>query len=149
MSVTIEKPNSSGRKKRGLINWEKWAWIYMRASGILLVILIFGHLFVNLMVGEGVKAVDFAFVAGKFTDPFWVVWDTAMLWLALIHGANGMRTLVNDYAVQVRTRLILHGALVVSTAALLILGTLTIYAFDPCPADAPSELLPSFCAEVM
>jgi len=149
MSVTIEKPNSSGRKERGLINWEKWAWIYMRASGILLVILIFGHLFVNLMVGEGVKAVDFAFVAGKFTDPFWVVWDTAMLWLALIHGANGMRTLVNDYAVQVRTRLILHGALVVSTAALLILGTLTIYAFDPCPADAPSELLPSFCAEVM
>ena len=121
----------------------------MRASGILLVILIFGHLFVNLMVGEGVKAVDFAFVAGKFTDPFWVVWDTAMLWLALIHGANGMRTLVNDYAVQVRTRIILHGALIVSTAALLILGTLTIYAFDPCPADAPSDLLPSFCAEVM
>ena len=149
VTVTIEKPNSAGRRNRGLINWEKWAWIYMRASGILLVILIFGHLFVNLMVGEGVKAVDFAFVAGKFTDPFWVVWDTAMLWLALIHGANGMRTLVNDYAVQVRTRLILHGALVVSTAALLILGTLTIYAFDPCPADAPSELLPSFCAEVM
>ena len=149
VTVTIEKPNSGSRKNRGLINWEKWAWIYMRASGILLVILIFGHLFVNLMVGEGVKAVDFAFVAGKFTDPFWVVWDTAMLWLALIHGANGMRTLVNDYAVQVRTRIILHGALIVSTAALLILGTLTIYAFDPCPADAPSDLLPSFCAEVM
>jgi succinate dehydrogenase / fumarate reductase membrane anchor subunit len=88
-------------------------------------------------------------VAGKFTDPFWVVWDTAMLWLALIHGANGMRTLVNDYATQASTRRILHGALLVSTIALLVLGTLTIYAFDPCPAGSPAELLPSFCAEVM
>jgi succinate dehydrogenase / fumarate reductase membrane anchor subunit len=135
-------------QKRG-INWEKWGWIYMRASGIVLIVLIFGHLFVNLMVGEGVKAIDFAFVAGKFTDPLGVVWDTAMLWLALIHGANGMRTLVNDYATQVTTRRILHAALLVSTIALLALGTLTIYAFDPCPAGSPAELLPSFCAEVM
>jgi len=120
----------------------------MRASGIVLVVLIFGHLFVNLMVGEGVKAIDFAFVAGKFTDPFWVVWDTAMLWLALIHGANGMRTLVNDYASTVRVRKILHTSLLLSTIALLALGTLTIYAFDPCPAGSPAELLPSFCAYV-
>lgn len=149
MSVTIETPRSPMRPETRGINWEKWGWIYMRASGIVLVVLIFGHLFVNLMVGEGVKAIDFAFVAGKFTDPFWVVWDTAMLWLALIHGANGMRTLVNDYATRASTRKILHGALLVSTIALLVLGTLTIYAFDPCPAGSPAELLPSFCAEVM
>ena len=149
MSVTIETPRSPLRPEKRGINGEKWGWIDMRASGIVLVVLIFGHLFVNLMVGEGVKAIDFAFVAGKFTDPFWVVWDTAMLWLALIHGANGMRTLVNDYATKASTRRILHGALLVSTIALLVLGTLTIYAFDPCPAGSPAELLPSFCAEVM
>jgi len=120
----------------------------MRASGIVLVVLIFGHLFVNLMVGEGVKAIDFAFVAGKFTDPFWVVWDTAMLWLALIHGANGMRTIVNDYATSARFRRVLQWSLFISTAALIILGTLTIYTFDPCPAGAPADLLPSFCAAV-
>ena len=38
-----------------------------------------------------------------------------------------------------------HGAILLSTLALLIIGTLTIYAFDPCPAGAPAELLPSFC----
>ena len=149
MSVTIDTPRSPIRTQKRGLDWEMWGWIYMRASGIVLVVLIFGHLFVNLMVGEGVKAIDFAFVAGKFTDPFWVVWDTAMLWLALIHGANGMRTLVNDYATQASTRRILHGALLVSTIALLVLGTLTIYAFDPCPAGSPAELLPSFCAVVM
>ena len=39
--------------------------LYMRASGVLLVILIFGHLLINLVLGEGVKQIDFAFVAGK------------------------------------------------------------------------------------
>lgn len=145
MSVQIELPKSPATPRHRGVNWEKWGWIYMRASGIVLVVLIFGHLFVNLMVGEGVKAIDFAFVAGKLSDPFWVVWDTALLWLALIHGANGMRTLVNDYASSRRMRQVLHGAILLSTIALLVLGTLTIYAFDPCPAGSPAELLPSFC----
>ena len=148
MSVSIERPNTPARPRTKGVNWEKWGWMYMRASGIILVVLIFGHLFVNLMVGEGVKAIDFAFVAGKLANPFWVVWDTLLLWLALIHGANGMRTLVNDYATRPTTRMVLHGALLVSTLALLILGTLTIYAFDPCPAGSPADLLPSFCGQV-
>ena len=96
--TVIESPRTPARPapRRG-VNLEKWGWIYMRASGVLLLVLIFGHLFANLMVGEGVKAIDFGFVAGKWASPFWQWWDVLMLWLALIHGANGMRTLVNDY----------------------------------------------------
>ena len=143
--TVIDAPRSPAPVKKRRINLEKWGWLYMRASGVVLVVLIFGHLFVNLVAGEGVKAIDFAFVAGKLADPFWVVWDTLLLWLALIHGANGMRTLVNDYATNRTVRRILLGAILVSTAALLILGTLVIYTFDPCPAGAPADLLPSFC----
>src|SRR3989337_1586112 len=146
-TVSGEKPrapHSRGRKRR--VNLEKWGWIYMRASGVVLVVLIFGHLFVNLVAGEGVKAIDFAFVAGKWADPFWQIWDTLLLWLALIHGANGMRTIVNDYASNRLLRTIFKGALVASTVVLLILGTLVIYTFDPCPAGASADLLPSFCA---
>ena len=73
-----------------------------------------------------------------------MVWDTLLLWLALIHGANGMRTLVNDYSSGLLRRLLL-GGLVASTAVLLLLGTLVIYTFDPCPAGTAAELLPSFC----
>lgn len=150
---TIDPPRSGSRRgaaanrsanKRG-VNWEKWGWIYMRASGVVLVVLIFGHLFVNVFAGEGVKAIDFAFVAGKWADPFWVVYDTLLLWLALIHGSNGMRTLVNDYATKPLLRKILLGSLLVSTIALLVLGTLVIYTLDPCPTGADPSLLPSFC----
>ena len=145
--TTIEAPRSPAsapaRKRR--INLEKWGWIYMRASGVVLVVLIFGHLFVTLVAGEGVNAIDFAFVAGKLADPFWIVWDTLLLWLALIHGSNGMRTIINDYANNTLVRYILLGAVAAATAVLLILGTLVIYTFDPCPAGSPADLLPSFC----
>jgi succinate dehydrogenase / fumarate reductase membrane anchor subunit len=143
MSVTIESPRSP-RSRKGA-NWEKYGWMYMRISGAALVLLIFGHLFTNLWVGEGIKAIDFGFVGGKWADPFWQVWDLLMLWLALIHGTNGMRTIVNDYTSRVRTRKVLVGTLWTVCALLIVLGTLVIFTFDPCPAGAAAELLPSFC----
>lgn len=146
MSVTIETPRSPRRVRRGAVNWEKWGWLYMRLSGVVLVVLIFGHLFVNLMIGDGVKALDFAFVGGKLSNPFWQVWDMLLLWLALIHGANGMRTIVNDYAHNRLVGVILKGAILAATVVLLILGTLVIFTFDPCPAGAPADLLATICA---
>jgi succinate dehydrogenase / fumarate reductase membrane anchor subunit len=146
MSVTIESPRAPQTARRSRrFNVEKWGWIYMRASGIVLVVLIFGHLFVNLYVGTGVRAIDFAFVGGKLTQPFWQVWDLLLLWLALIHGANGMRTIVNDYAHNPLLRRIFKGALIGSVVVLLVLGTLVIYTFNPCPAGTPADVLPSFC----
>jgi succinate dehydrogenase / fumarate reductase membrane anchor subunit len=136
-------PHAPARRKGP--NLEKWGWIYMRASGVLLVVLIFGHLFVNLMVGEGVHAIDFAFVAGKWASPFWQVWDLLMLWLAMIHGTNGVRTIINDYAQKDVTRGVLKGLLYLAFTITVVLGTLVIFTFDPCPPDAPAELLASFC----
>jgi len=142
---TVEAPRSAQKARRST-NWEKWGWIYMRASGLVLVVLVFGHLFINLIAGEGgVKAIDFGFVAGKWASPFWQVYDTLLLWLALIHGSNGMRTIVNDYVSKPTVRKVLLVTLLVSTVVLLVLGTLVIYTFDPCPANAPADLLPSFC----
>lgn len=146
MATTIDAPRAPQRPapKRG-VNWEKWGWLYMRLSGVLLVVLIFGHLLVNLFLGDGVQAIDFAFVAGKLADPFWIVYDLLLLWLALIHGANGMRTLVNDYA-HGRLRIVLLVALAGATVVLLVLGTLVLTTFDPCPAGSPADLLPDFCS---
>ncbi|MGO4784872.1 succinate dehydrogenase hydrophobic membrane anchor subunit [Cryobacterium sp. W22_MBD10_FK3] len=147
MTSTIVAPRSPyarSPRKNG-VNWEKWGWIYMRVSGVVLVVLIFGHLFVNLMVGEGVSALNFAFVAGKLANPFWQWWDVAMLWLALIHGGNGMRTLVNDYATTRVSRGILKSAILAAVVILIVLGTLVVFTFDACPSGQPADLLPTFC----
>ena len=143
MSVVIETPNQPRSRKAA--NLEKYGWLFMRVSGPLLVVLIFTHLIVNLVLGDGIKAIDFAFVAGKWADPFWQVWDLAMLWLAMIHGTNGMRTIVNDYAEKEKVRVGLNYTLWIVCGLLIVLGTLVIFTFDPCPAGAAAELLPSFC----
>ena len=126
-------------------NMEMVAWLFMRLSGVLLLVLIFGHLFVNLVQGEGINRIDFAFVGGKWASPFWQFWDLAMLWLAMIHGTNGMRTIINDYAERDRTRLVLKVLLAAAFLLTVTLGTLVIFTFEPCPIGAPADLLPSFC----
>ena len=147
MSVTIEVPNSPRSRKSA--NWEKYGWIYMRISGPLLIVLIFVHLISNLVVPDGgIKAIDFAFVAGKWAAPFWQWWDLAMLWLAMLHGTNGMRTVINDYTEHEGVRKTLVVSLWGVCAALILLGTLVIFTFDPCPAGSPVDLLPSFCPAV-
>ena len=125
-------------------NFELNSWLFMRASGVLLIALVFGHLFVNLMTGEGIKQIDFAFVAGKWANPFWQVWDLAMLWLAMLHGTNGMRTIINDYAERDMTRLWLKGMLYLAFVVVTVMGTLVIFTFDPCidPASTLSVCNP-------
>ncbi|SES42044.1 succinate dehydrogenase subunit D [Pedococcus cremeus] len=120
------------RRSKGRGNFEMWSWVFMRGSGVLLLFLVFGHLFVNLMLGQGIHAIDFAFVAGKWSNPFWQVWDMLMLWLAELHGFNGVRTIINDYTEKDSTRWVLKTLLVVSALVVLVLGTLVIFTFDPC-----------------
>lgn len=129
-----------------LFRLDRLAWIFMRVSGFLLIGLIFTHLTVNLMQDGGVKAIDFAFVAGKLADPFWQWFDVSLLWLALIHGSNGMRVIIDDYVYRPGVKRGLFVALGVSTAMLIILGTLVIFTLDPCPVGSPADLLPSFCS---
>ncbi|MFM6967675.1 MAG: succinate dehydrogenase hydrophobic membrane anchor subunit [Microbacteriaceae bacterium] len=128
------------------LNIERLGWVFMRASGFVLIALIFTHLIVNVLQDGGVHSIDFAFVAGKLADPMWQWFDAALLWLALIHGTNGMRVVIEDYVYRPALKRILLGGLGVSTLVLLALGTLVIFTLDPCPAGTASDLLPSFCS---
>lgn len=137
--------------RRTLGGGPKWAWIFQRISGVILIALIFTHLFVNLLTGDGINQIDFAFVAGKWASPLWKWWDFTMLVLAMIHGTNGMRLLVEDYARKVFVRYMLLWALNIAMVVTIVLGTLMIFTFDPCPVDAAGALLPevpAFCEDV-
>ncbi len=124
----LERP----RTKRAGGNSELYSWLFMRASGVLLLVLVFGHLFVNLIPGTGVDRVSFNFVVGKWENPVWQVWDLLMLFLAELHGANGLRTVINDYVRKPRLRFGLLLLLLTATAVVLACGALTIFTFDPC-----------------
>ncbi|NYI07990.1 succinate dehydrogenase hydrophobic membrane anchor subunit [Allostreptomyces psammosilenae] len=117
------------RSTRG--NFELYGWLFMRLSGIVLVVLVLGHLFIQMVADGGVSKIGFAFVAGRWASPFWQTWDLLMLWLAMLHGCNGLRTVINDYAEKDTTRLWLKMLLYAATVFSIFLGTLVIFTFDP------------------
>ncbi|MGP3999916.1 succinate dehydrogenase hydrophobic membrane anchor subunit [Streptomyces sp. 8N706] len=129
----IEPPRArSGRTPRTTrTNFELYGWLFMRLSGIVLVVLVIGHLLIQLVLDGGVSKIGFAFVAGRWASPFWQTWDLLMLWLAMLHGANGLRTIINDYAERDNTRLWLKMLLYTATVFTVLLGTLVIFTFDP------------------
>ena len=126
-------------------NRELIGWVFMRISGLLLLILVAGHLITNLMMGSGVRQINFAFVAGKWSSPFWQTWSLLLLLLAIAHGANGVRTVVQDYVPRRWARFGLFTALYVLSGIVVIAGVLVIFTLDPCPPGVPFEILPSFC----
>jgi succinate dehydrogenase / fumarate reductase membrane anchor subunit len=127
----IEAPRAPRGRGRGRTNTEMYAWLFMRISGVVLVVLVLGHLFIMNILDGGVQRINFAFVAGRWSSPFWQVWDLLMLWLAMLHGTNGLRTIINDYTRRDGTRVALKGLLYTVTVITIALGSLVIFTFDP------------------
>ena len=127
MTVNIADPRSA---RATASNWEKHSWVFMRVSGLILIFLVFGHLIIMNLLDGGVQRINFAFVAGRWSSPFWQIWDLLMLWLAMIHGGNGLRVIINDYA-KPRSRFHLQALLAIATVFTIALGTLVIFTFDP------------------
>jgi succinate dehydrogenase / fumarate reductase, membrane anchor subunit len=112
-------------------NFELYSWLFMRVSGLLLVFLVLGHLFIMMVLDGGITKIGFAFVAGRWSSPWWQTWDLLQLWLAELHGVNGLRTVINDYAERDATRFWLKMLLYTAGVFTLLLGTLVIFTFDP------------------
>ena len=132
--LVIESPRTRRQRpsgNRSKTNYEMYAWIFMRVSGLLLVVLVLGHLGIMNILAGGVQRINFAFVAGRWASPFWQTWDLAQLWLAQLHGTNGLRVIINDYAERDGTRFWLKMLLYTSSVLVLMLGTLVIFTFDP------------------
>ncbi|KWX02494.1 succinate dehydrogenase [Carbonactinospora thermoautotrophica] len=131
--VVIPTPRLRSKRtpKPARSNFEMYSWLFMRLSGILLVFLVVTHITIMLVLDGGISRIGFAFVAGRWANPFWQVWDLLQLWLAELHGVNGLRTIINDYAERDTTRIVLKALLYTSALLVLFLGTLVIFTFDP------------------
>ncbi|HVQ87079.1 MAG TPA: succinate dehydrogenase hydrophobic membrane anchor subunit [Actinomycetes bacterium] len=128
----IEQPRSRRSfGSSGRSNFELYSWLFMRISGLVLIVLVLGHLLIMNVLDGGVQRINFAFVAGRWSSPFWQVWDLLMLWLAELHGGNGLRVIINDYAENSTSRMLLKAALYSSLVLILFTGTLVIFTFDP------------------
>jgi succinate dehydrogenase / fumarate reductase membrane anchor subunit len=123
------RPAWAGRE-RPIGGMELWAWLFMRISGLALVLLAVGHVIVVHLLDEGVGRVDFGFVATRWASPLWRTWDWALLVLALVHGVIGLRNIILDYVRPAGVRLALTSAFVLLGFAMFVLGTVVVFTFD-------------------
>ena len=66
---------------------ELWWWIFMRISGIVLLVLAVGHVLIMHVAGSGIDRVDFGFVAVRWQHPFWRLNAKDDLDYTSLHGA--------------------------------------------------------------
>jgi succinate dehydrogenase / fumarate reductase, membrane anchor subunit len=117
----------SGRRPRQ--NFETWSWFFMRISGLILVFMALLHFSITHILNDVVDT-DFAFVAARWDNPLWRVYDWVLLALGLGHGLNGLRWIIDDYVTRPSRRALVKGVLYSVTAGLFLYGTLTIVTFS-------------------
>lgn len=120
-----------GGTERPAGGWELWTWLFMRVSGVVLLVLAVGHVLIMHVIDAGVDRVDFGFVAARWQSPVWRSWDWMLLSLALLHGINGLRVVAMDYVRPVAWRFLFNMFFYVIGFALFVLGTVIVLTFDP------------------
>ena len=112
--------------------FETFSWYFMRITAIGLIFLVIIHLFINHVTTD-VACTSYQLVALRYTNPYWRVYDWLLLTLALLHGMNGLRVVIDDYVLTRSWRLALQSTIGVLTLIFFMLGTITLITFQPVP----------------
>jgi succinate dehydrogenase / fumarate reductase membrane anchor subunit len=110
--------------------WETFSWWFFRVSGVGLIFLVIIHLII-MHVTNDVSATGYDFVAARYANPFWRVYDLLLLTLGLLHGLNGLRIVSDDYIHTRGIRLTVQSVLFLTAITFWLMGTMTIITFQP------------------
>lgn len=110
--------------------FEMFSWYFFRVSGLLLIFLALFHV-ILMHVVHTVDEIDYAFVADRWSSPFWQVYDFLLLTLAMLHGVNGARLSIDDYIRSPGWRITAHTTLWIAGFVFMVLGAMALITFDP------------------
>lgn len=130
MATTIRNTHTTSRAVNIKTNFERTAYLFMRLSGIGLIILAVGHVTIQLLLND-VHNLTLEFVANQWNDWGWKAYDMLLLFFAMAHGLNGLRNVLEDYIHNRGTMRIINIGLVIFLIATFIYAGIAIAAFDP------------------
>ena len=108
--------------------FETQSWLFMRLSGLALVFLALVHFAITHIVND-VVTTNSRFVARRWHNPLWRAFDWSLLALALLHGLNGLRWIVDDYVHRPRLRAATMAGLYALSGLLFVYGTFTVVVY--------------------
>jgi succinate dehydrogenase / fumarate reductase membrane anchor subunit len=98
-------------------------------SGLVLVFLSLLHFAITHILNDVVET-DAHFVAQRWDNPLWRMFDWVLLVLALAHGLNGLRWIIDDYVRPPAARATVKAVLYTVTSGLFAYGTFTIVSYS-------------------
>jgi len=129
MTSVTERPTPRTRgSRRPRQNFETWQWFFMRISGLVLLVLALLHFTITHILND-VADTDLVFVSERWDNPVWRIYDWSLLTLALFHGLNGVRVIIDDYVANASRRATVKAVLYTISLVLFAYGTLTIITF--------------------
>jgi succinate dehydrogenase cytochrome b556 subunit/succinate dehydrogenase hydrophobic membrane anchor protein len=112
---------------------DQLSWYFFRVSGVLLVVLALGHLFITHYLNVPSET-TFDFVSDRWANPLWRTFDWLLLLMALWHGLMGLRISVTDYVRPAGWRVLGHSSVWVLGLIFTAVGSITIFTFDEAAA---------------
>ncbi len=110
-------------------NFELYWWVFMRVSGLLLVFLVLGHIYMqNIAINSA--EINYDYVVSRFSSPTWKIYDIFLLGLTILHGANGLRYVIDDYVKNLSTRFWVKTIVFTVIASIFVLGSITLWTFN-------------------
>ena len=142
--MAVARERSRAGSGAGSPGADQISWYFFRVSGILLIGLALGHLFITHY--EHIPSeTTFDFVARRYTNPLWRTFDWLLLLMAVWHGLLGVRLSVTDYVKSAGWRVFGYSLIWVIGVIFTLLGTVTILTFNEAAArDNTGPLSGSF-----
>jgi succinate dehydrogenase / fumarate reductase membrane anchor subunit len=111
-------------------NLERWAFLFMRLSGIMLLLLAVGHMLLQ-HVFRDVHNLTLQVVEDIWRSWGWRAYDLLLLGFAVIHGFNGLRQVLEDYIHKPSTVNVIKWILVAAIITTIIWSAVAIFSFNP------------------
>ncbi|HUS94827.1 MAG TPA: succinate dehydrogenase [Patescibacteria group bacterium] len=111
-------------------NFESYAFLFMRLSGVLLLLFAVGHMMIQHVLRD-VHSLTLQVVQDIWRSWGWRAYDLLLLIFAIIHGFNGLRQVLQDYIHKPGTLKAVSYALVVLAVVTIIWSAVAIFTFNP------------------
>lgn len=132
--------NLTRRKAKVPSNFERRAFMFMRMSGVALLILAIGHLLIQHVLNTSGN-LYLEVVADTWNSWGWKAYDMLLLVFAISHGFNGLRNVLEDYIHKPSNMKVINIILLIFMVITIVWSAVAIAAFDPAAARAAAESL--------
>ena len=120
--MTVAAARTDETANVGAGNWKglgMWAWLLFRIAGVVVALYLFVHI-VIISQGRLTGASTLNSIFKVFDRPLFVLLDLLLVWAVLVHALNGVRVLLMDVGVGVRSHKAVFVCAMVLAVALFV-----------------------------